>query len=298
MSNLARTNTSVQVEMLFPIRELSSRTGVNSVTLRAWERRYGLLTPLRTEKGHRLYSEQDVERVQVILEWINKGVAVSKVRGLLEQSIPPDIIDISSEWHVLHNSLLVALGLFNEDKIDQLYHQVSSQYPADVYIKFWLVPVLKTLRGEANSDAMYAFLTACLIARISSRVVSQEKGKGHKVLLTSSNNEDRIWVWLQAVWCLDSNYHVTVLDNLPSFDLIPLVIEKFKPDCYLGHFDKGWASKKDLLLAKLNQTRIPIVLSGAGIWLELKQHNNISNRIKIFADPFAAVEYCLQERKA
>ena len=38
----------------FPIRVVSQRTGVNSVTLRAWERRYGLLKPLRTPKGHRL----------------------------------------------------------------------------------------------------------------------------------------------------------------------------------------------------------------------------------------------------
>ena len=45
---------------LIPIRELSSLTGVNSVTLRAWERRYGLLKPQRTPKGHRLYSMQDV----------------------------------------------------------------------------------------------------------------------------------------------------------------------------------------------------------------------------------------------
>ena len=55
----------------FPIRILSTKTGVNSVTLRAWERRYGLLKPKRTEKGHRLYSEEDVTRVDAIVRWIN-----------------------------------------------------------------------------------------------------------------------------------------------------------------------------------------------------------------------------------
>ena len=38
---------------LYPIREVSRLTGVNSVTLRAWERRYGLIRPQRTPKGHR-----------------------------------------------------------------------------------------------------------------------------------------------------------------------------------------------------------------------------------------------------
>ena len=39
---------------------VSSLTGVNSVTLRAWERRYNLIRPQRTAKGHRLYTQRDV----------------------------------------------------------------------------------------------------------------------------------------------------------------------------------------------------------------------------------------------
>ncbi|MFO7703780.1 MAG: MerR family DNA-binding transcriptional regulator, partial [Halopseudomonas sp.] len=37
--------------VMLPIREVSRVTGVNAITLRAWERRYGLITPHRTEKG-------------------------------------------------------------------------------------------------------------------------------------------------------------------------------------------------------------------------------------------------------
>lgn len=47
-------------EPLLPIREVARLTGVNPVTLRAWERRYGLVVPQRTGKGHRLYSEDQV----------------------------------------------------------------------------------------------------------------------------------------------------------------------------------------------------------------------------------------------
>ena len=35
-------------EELFPIREVARLTGINPVTLRAWERRYGLIQPVRT----------------------------------------------------------------------------------------------------------------------------------------------------------------------------------------------------------------------------------------------------------
>src|SRR5262245_25299723 len=73
-------------EELYPIREVSRVTGINPVTLRAWERRYGLVIPSRTESGHRLYTLADIERVREILGWIERGVAVSKVAGLLAQA--------------------------------------------------------------------------------------------------------------------------------------------------------------------------------------------------------------------
>ena len=63
-------------EELFPIREVVRLTGVNPVTLRAWERRYGLIQPVRTEGGHRLYSQSDIEAIRSIVAWTERGVAV------------------------------------------------------------------------------------------------------------------------------------------------------------------------------------------------------------------------------
>ena len=67
-----------------PIREVARQTGVNAVTLRAWERRYGLIVPQRTPKGHRLFSAEHVQRILTILTWLNRGVAVSQVKQLLD----------------------------------------------------------------------------------------------------------------------------------------------------------------------------------------------------------------------
>ena len=74
---------------LFPIGTVSEQTGVNSVTLRAWERRYGLLKPHRTPKGHRLYSEHDVERVKQVLVLLEQGIPVSRVRDVLDNRVAP-----------------------------------------------------------------------------------------------------------------------------------------------------------------------------------------------------------------
>ena len=59
-----------------PIGEVARRTGVTVPTLRAWERRYGLLLPVRTAGGHRRYSDEDVQRVLAVLELTGQGWGV------------------------------------------------------------------------------------------------------------------------------------------------------------------------------------------------------------------------------
>ena len=58
------------------IGEVARRTGMTVPTLRAWERRYGLLVPVRTAGGHRRYREEDLRRVLAVLELVRQGWAV------------------------------------------------------------------------------------------------------------------------------------------------------------------------------------------------------------------------------
>ena len=55
---------------------VARRTGVAVTTLRAWESRYGVLRPARTDGGHRLYSEEDVDRVLAVLRLTGQGWSV------------------------------------------------------------------------------------------------------------------------------------------------------------------------------------------------------------------------------
>jgi DNA-binding transcriptional MerR regulator len=56
---------------------VARRTGVAVATLRAWESRYGVLKPARTEGGHRLYAEEDVDRVLAVLRLTSQGWSVA-----------------------------------------------------------------------------------------------------------------------------------------------------------------------------------------------------------------------------
>jgi DNA-binding transcriptional MerR regulator len=72
---------------LYPIRTVASLTGVNPITLRAWERRYKLIQPRRTESGHRLYTREDIERIQRVMKFLSQGISISQVKPLVDQPV-------------------------------------------------------------------------------------------------------------------------------------------------------------------------------------------------------------------
>ncbi len=65
-----------------PIRVVAQRTGLSTPVLRAWERRYGVVTPSRSEGGQRLYSDADIRRLQLLATAVDGGRSISLVASL------------------------------------------------------------------------------------------------------------------------------------------------------------------------------------------------------------------------
>lgn len=66
----------------FPIGFVSMMTGVSAHTLRAWERRYSAITPVRTASGHRLYSQADIDRIVLLKHAVDSGHSISSAACL------------------------------------------------------------------------------------------------------------------------------------------------------------------------------------------------------------------------
>lgn len=73
-------------DALFRIGELSRRTGVSIDVIRAWERRYGLLRPARNESNFRMYSQDDVARLRLMLHYMRQQIAPSRAAELVRQA--------------------------------------------------------------------------------------------------------------------------------------------------------------------------------------------------------------------
>lgn len=145
-----------------PIRRVSEMTGVNSVTLRAWERRYGLLKPLRTAKGHRLYRPEDIARVEAIQRWLARGVAVGQVRALLDQQPEPEgELHLGADpWEAHYEALNHAIGSLNPAAIEQRLAALTAEYPLPVVVDQCLEPLISQWRSDAGkARPAYGVLT-------------------------------------------------------------------------------------------------------------------------------------------
>ncbi len=64
------------------MRVVSIRTGLTPDLLRAWERRYGVVAPTRSDGGQRLYSDADIDRLALLVRAVNGGRSISQVASL------------------------------------------------------------------------------------------------------------------------------------------------------------------------------------------------------------------------
>lgn len=142
-----------------PIRLLSERTGIGASTLRAWERRYGLLAPERTPKGHRLYSANDVRLVERILTLLEEGHSLPSIAERLRPgggtSVPGQVRhEQAGVWPDYLKGTLQAIQDFSTERVEAIYNEASSLYPVDMVTERLIEPVLIELGSDWQaSDA-------------------------------------------------------------------------------------------------------------------------------------------------
>lgn len=249
-----------------PIREISRLTGVNSVTLRAWERRYGLIKPLRTNKGHRLYRCEDVALINTIQAWLARGLAIGKVSELLATGQPMPEREVENTWQAHLDELLAIMAELNLGKLDAFFNQLLAVYPAALVADQLLSPALDYFAREAFGNqlkqAVLVHRLAEYVAMLSQRQRQQAKGKRIAIVqLTSAANP---LLNLLLHYGLTMNHVRSELLGVVSAADMLFAAEQLKLDGLIVYNDScsslGEFHKELLLLA--NTTVLPILVGG------------------------------------
>jgi MerR family transcriptional regulator, light-induced transcriptional regulator len=125
------------------IGELSKRSGVSPELLRAWERRYGLLRPARSSGGLRLYSAADVERVRLMRQHLDDGLAAAQAAALALGADRPAAVSPAA----LREELAAALDGFDEPRAQAVFDRALAATTLDTLLAEMVLPYLREL-GE------------------------------------------------------------------------------------------------------------------------------------------------------
>jgi len=221
---------------MYPMRTVANLTGINPVTLRAWERRYGLIQPQRTAKGHRLYTEQDVARIHRVLELLHQGFAISQVGKILDRSSEnirvPSTGEEKDNWATYRADMLAAIETYDEALLDELYNDILSLYPDDLVNTRLSTPLLRELgqhwKDSADGIAREHFFTAYLRNKLGSRIHHTGlQSKGPLLLIACLPGEQHeVGMLFFAVNAVSHGFRVLLLGANIPLQQLPAVVSK------------------------------------------------------------------------
>ena len=126
------------------IGEFARRTGVSPELLRAWERRYGLLQPIRTEGGFRLYTAEDEERVARMRRGLDNGLSAAEAaRFALVQSPPVEGLLDDARYR-----LLVAVRTYDEAAVQAVMDEALAGFALETVLSELILPALREIGAE------------------------------------------------------------------------------------------------------------------------------------------------------
>jgi MerR family transcriptional regulator, light-induced transcriptional regulator len=238
---------------------VAHRTGVAVATLRAWESRYGVLRPSRSDGGHRLYSEEDVDRVLAVLRLTAQGWAVAAAAGSVTAERSPARLGLVSAldggddaegrtgagegrrdpaMHRLQDELARAVRSFDASAAEGVLDESIARLGVAHALECVVMPMLRDL-GEGWEDdpsliAAEHFATSTLRPRLHRLLmVARSPSAPTCVAAAPADEEHELGVLAAAAVASDLGFRVTYLGARTPSAALERSVATIRPDIVL-----------------------------------------------------------------
>jgi DNA-binding transcriptional MerR regulator len=276
------------------IGELSRRSGVSPELLRAWEQRYGLLEPVRSEGGFRLYSPQDERRVALMRAHLERGLSAAEAARLTldEERAAPE----PAETPALERSareLRAALDGFDDSAAQSALDRLLAGFSVETVLREVVLPYLRDLgdrweRGQA-SVAQEHFASQVLRGRLLGLARDWDRGAGPRALLACMPGEQHdLGLIAFGLGLRGRGWRITFLGPDTPLDTLADAVAALGPDAVVlaatapEHFEHGRDAVRRLAGG------VPLWIAGAGA----QPASAADGRARVLdGDPLAAAQH-------
>lgn len=228
-------------EPKYNIKTVSQNTGIETVTLRAWERRYQIINPQRADNGYRLYSERDIALLSWLKNKVEAGISISSAitdfrLGVEQGNWPEAVINpaapLPSKRSLVSSAEMVrnifhALTTHNETVASSLFEEALASYDLVNFFEKVLSPVLVEIgdawyHGKiqvATEHFASSFIRSKLMAIFQS--MPALRNRSYMMVGGAPGELHEIGILMLSVLLREAGYQVEYLGpDLPLEDLV------------------------------------------------------------------------------
>ncbi len=280
------------------IGELSRRVGVSDHVLRAWERRYALLQPVRSEGGYRLYTPADEQRVRHMVSLLAEGLSPAQAAHVATSGVAADeprSAAATAPGAAVPAQLESALDAMDEPAAQAVLDRLFSDLTVEAVLREVLVPYLQRLgerwaAGEV-SVAQEHFASGVVRGRLLGLARGWGSGVGpHALLACPPGERHDIGLLMFGIVLHRGGWRVGYFGvDTPLEDLVPLA-QGVNPDLVvLAASDPGHFQRLAPTIAQLG-TVAPLLLGGEGARGYATTGEGTDPGILLTDDPVTAAE--------
>lgn len=222
------------------------KTGIPAATLRAWERRYGVPNPDRTESNYRLYSERDIALIRWLRERVDEGITMSQAVDLYKriragQDVPSSLVGKDGtqqqplSFQKIQERLIDAFQSFDENQAEMAMSEAFAAHPLDKVCTEVIQPAMKTVGqmwhdGEISVPVEH-FASSFMERKLMSLINVQPLVSDSPLIVTgcATHEQHHLGILLISLFLRRAGYHVIYLGpNVPMRDL-ENVLERLDP---------------------------------------------------------------------
>lgn len=157
----------------YSIKDLETLSGIKAHTIRIWEKRYGVITPDRTDTNIRTYCDSDLKKLLNIALLNNHGLKISKISKLDDQSISKEVEKIAlsdTSYPTYIDRLIVSMVDLDRLKFEAILKDGSDKLGFENFCINVLYPLLQKIGvmwlADSINPAQEHFISSLIIQKM------------------------------------------------------------------------------------------------------------------------------------
>jgi MerR family transcriptional regulator, light-induced transcriptional regulator len=271
----AKTNDTAR----HPIGVVTARTGLSAHVLRAWERRYEVVRPRRGERGRRLYSDADVERLALLHNATRSGRSVASVVTLrtdqLRAMVAQDAASARTRLTMpgsYRDQAMLAVRALAPERLGVLLRRALLSLGTLPFLEDVVTPLMVEIGSEWHAERITVAQEHAATARVEQvlgvliRELEIPDAASHVLMATPRGERHAVGAMMAAAAASHDGWHVTWLGaDLPAAQIATAAAQGNARVVALSVATDPIGLREELLaLRQAIEAHVPLLVGGTG----------------------------------